>query len=202
RSRFGARLEPFSRVEVQLHVGRGELATVTGAELLQSFEAVRSDYQRVAAAHIAVETMLRLFVEHDPSPQAYEALLRFLEALEARRPVGASPATDPLVLAFGLKILWVAGLVPHLEGCVSCGAAGPLVAFSAPRGGATCAACREGTRPLSPAARSGMLELLGRPLAEAHRVGLRRATAREVLRTIEGIHAHHGGFQLRTLARA
>ena len=36
KSRFGARLEPLSHVELQLHQGSGELQTVTGVELLRS----------------------------------------------------------------------------------------------------------------------------------------------------------------------
>src|SRR3981081_1414788 len=34
RSRFGGRLEPFFRLRIELHEGRGELLTVTGAETL------------------------------------------------------------------------------------------------------------------------------------------------------------------------
>src|SRR2546430_11413135 len=37
-SRFGARLEPLSHVELGLHRGRGELQTVTAAQLVRSEE--------------------------------------------------------------------------------------------------------------------------------------------------------------------
>ena len=36
RSRFGGRLEPFFHVRMELHEGRGELLTVTGAQILSS----------------------------------------------------------------------------------------------------------------------------------------------------------------------
>ena len=39
KSRFGARLEPLSHVELQLHQGSGELQTVTGVSLLSSHHA-------------------------------------------------------------------------------------------------------------------------------------------------------------------
>ena len=42
KSRFGARLEPLSHVEVMLHQGAGELQTVTGAQLKRSHHAVRA----------------------------------------------------------------------------------------------------------------------------------------------------------------
>src|SRR5256714_3930242 len=39
KSRFGARLEPMSHVEVLLHQGSGELQTITGVDLLRSHRA-------------------------------------------------------------------------------------------------------------------------------------------------------------------
>ena len=46
KSRFGARLEPLSHVEVMLHQGAGELQTVTGAQLKRSHHEVREDGYR------------------------------------------------------------------------------------------------------------------------------------------------------------
>ena len=43
KSRFGARLEPLSHVELMLHDGAGELHTITGVELLRSHHTIRED---------------------------------------------------------------------------------------------------------------------------------------------------------------
>ena len=43
KSRFGARLEPLSHVELVLHQGSGELHTVTGVDLVRSHHAARED---------------------------------------------------------------------------------------------------------------------------------------------------------------
>ena len=110
-SRFGARLEPFSHVELVLHEGRGELHTVTAAHLVRSHDASRVDGYRMAAGSIGLEAVSRLFLEGDESPQAFHALARFLDLLddvEAELP--AKPALDPLVLSFQLKLLWLSGL--------------------------------------------------------------------------------------------
>src|SRR3954468_368877 len=40
KSRFGARLEPLTQVALVLHEGRGELHTVSGAEIVESHHAV------------------------------------------------------------------------------------------------------------------------------------------------------------------
>ncbi|TMM15794.1 MAG: DNA repair protein RecO, partial [Actinobacteria bacterium] len=47
-SRFGARLEPLSHVELMLHQGSGELQTVTGVHLVRPHSAVREDFYRLS----------------------------------------------------------------------------------------------------------------------------------------------------------
>jgi DNA repair protein RecO (recombination protein O) len=203
RSRFGGRLEPFSRVDLQLHEGRGELATVTGVDLLRSHQSLATDTYLVAVGSIGLEAMLRLFVEHDASPRAYHALARFLELLDGGAPPTArasEPALDPLVLGFQLKLLWLAGYLPHLGSCAECGAEDPLVAFSAAQGGGVCRHCSAGAIPLSASGFLGVRGLLERPLAGAHEVDLEQKGARETLRVIEALYEYHGGFRLRTLA--
>ena len=115
KSRFGARLEPFSHVELMLHEGRGELCTVRGADLLRSHERGRIDGYRMAVGHIGLEAMLRLFVEQDANPHAFNALTRFLDLLDDVEAVlPAQPALEPLVLSFQLKLLWLSGYLPHV----------------------------------------------------------------------------------------
>src|ERR671924_175560 len=43
RSRFGGRLEPFFRLRLVLHEGRGDLLTVTGAETVSAHARLRDD---------------------------------------------------------------------------------------------------------------------------------------------------------------
>src|SRR4051812_18288274 len=82
KSRFGARLEPFSHVELVLPRGRGELSTVTGASLVRSHDRIRTDGQRLRAGSIGLEAMLRLFPEEEQNDRAWLALTRFLDALD------------------------------------------------------------------------------------------------------------------------
>src|ERR671911_2582267 len=42
RSRFGGRLEPFFRLDLLLHEGRGELMTVSGATTVDGYPRLRS----------------------------------------------------------------------------------------------------------------------------------------------------------------
>src|SRR3954469_17249322 len=121
RSRFGARLEPFTQVALVLHEGRGELHTVSAADTIETHRAVREDPYRLAVGLVALESVSRLFAEGDPAPRAYLALVRFLQALAAPDArARAIPAREPLLLALQLKLHWVAGFVPELAACTAC----------------------------------------------------------------------------------
>src|ERR671910_608283 len=55
KSRFGARLEPFSHVELMLHQGSGELHTVTGVSLVDAHRPTREDPYRLSRAVSSAE---------------------------------------------------------------------------------------------------------------------------------------------------
>ena len=57
-SRFGARLEPYSFVDVQLYTGKS-LDGISQAELVRSFADVRADWVRSACAQTMVEAVGR-----------------------------------------------------------------------------------------------------------------------------------------------
>jgi DNA repair protein RecO (recombination protein O) len=200
-SRFGARLEPFSHVEVVLHEGRGELHTVTSAHLVRSHDASRVDAYRLAVGSIGLEAVSRLFLEGDESPRAFHALARFLELVDgAGATLPAQPALDPLVLSFQLKLLWLSGYLPHLASCASCGEEASLVGFSPRAGGGVCTACEAGAIPISPEGFEAIRGLLERPLADAQGAPLTEAGRRDALRLVESSYEYHGGFRMRTLA--
>jgi DNA repair protein RecO (recombination protein O) len=200
KSRFGARLEPLSHVELMLHQGGGELHTVTGVDLVHSHRAAREDGRRLGVGLIGLEAMLRLFPEQEANPRAFTALTRFLDALDETEVGDGVPARDPLALSFQLKLLWLSGYLPHLTSCAECGSETSLAGFSPRAGGAVCAACANGALALSPEGIAGIESLLGRPLAEAGAVKLPRRAAGEALGVVTATYEYHGGFRLRTLA--
>ncbi|HWG57370.1 MAG TPA: DNA repair protein RecO [Gaiellaceae bacterium] len=201
KSRFGARLEPFSHVELMLHQGSGELGTVTGVSLIRSHHAVREEPYRLAVGTIGAEAMLRLFPEQEAHERAFIALTRFLDSLDAapsRAP--ARPALDPLALSFQLKLLWLSGYLPHLGSCVECGGEDELVGYLPAAGGAVCRACGTGALALSPEGLRGIRALVGSPLAEAGAAGLTDRGARDALAVVTASYEHQGGFRLRSLS--
>jgi len=200
-SRFGARLEPFSHGEVVLHQGSGELHTVTGVSLVDSHHAAREDPYRLSVGLVGVEAMLKLFVEEERNERAFEALARFLSAVDVI-PAGTRgrAANDPLALAFQLKLLWLSGYHPHLEACVECSAPEELVGYLPRAGGAVCAACAPPeTVHLSPEGFRGIHALIWSPLADVHGLGLGERALRDTLLVVVAAYEFHGGFRLRTL---
>src|SRR6266496_909181 len=96
KSRFGARLEPLSHVELMLHQGSGELQTVTGVELVNSHHAAREHSYRLGVGLVGAEAMLRLYTEQETNPRAFQALTRFLDLLDELTPRESRPSLDPL----------------------------------------------------------------------------------------------------------
>jgi DNA repair protein RecO (recombination protein O) len=200
KSRFGARLEPLSHVELLLHHGSGELGTVTGVDLVRSHRAAREHPYRLGVALVGAEAMLRLFTEQEGNERAFTALTRFLDLADELETPAARPALDPLALAFQLKLLWLSGYLPHLASCAECGAEPPLVGYLPKAGGAVCRACSSDSLPVSQAGFAAIDGLLRRPLAEARAVAVGDRGARETLAVVTASYEYHGGFRLRTLS--
>lgn len=153
-SKFGARLEPMSLVDVQLHEGRS-LDTVTQAESLFAFGAdLALDYPRWTTAQVLCETAERLTPEErEPAAQQFQLLVSGLGALVARE-----HAPGLVLDAYLVRSLAVAGWAASFDACARCGQPGPHRAFSLAGGGALCASCRV---PGSATPRSETLALLG-----------------------------------------
>jgi DNA repair protein RecO (recombination protein O) len=169
RSRFGGRLEPFFRLHIELHEGRGELLTVTGAQTVDGHARLRADAHALDAAARACDAVGRLFETSEPHPGVFHLLCRQLALLD--QPAGAGAGAPPdgaraAALAFRLKLLLAAGLAPQLGACANCGEQEHVAAFSGAAGGVVCAACEAGSFPLGDEAQRFMTGALGRSLSE------------------------------------
>src|ERR1051326_7826766 len=74
RSKFGARLEPFTHVDLLLYKGR-ELDIVTQAEIITSFRAIRDDYTRFAAGEMILEGADRATDDRERNTRMFMLLL-------------------------------------------------------------------------------------------------------------------------------
>ena len=118
KSRFGARLEPFTHVDLMLHTGRS-LDIITQAEVIRPYgQPLAGDYPRYTAGVAMLETAERFTpVEKEP------ALRQLLLLIGGLRALGDAEHAPGLVLdAFLLRSLAVAGYAPALQECARCGA--------------------------------------------------------------------------------
>jgi DNA repair protein RecO (recombination protein O) len=197
RSRFGGRLEPFFRLQLDLHEGRGELLTVTGAQTVEAYPRLRSDARALDAAARACDAVGRLFETGEPHPNVFNLLCRRLSLLDTGAGA-ASRRTD--ALAFRLKLMLAAGLAPQLGACAGCGEREHLVGFSGAAGGVVCGACEASSFPLEPDAYRFMTEALGQPLADVPSAP--EQALGQVERAISETLEHHAHVRLMPAAAA
>ena len=138
KSKFGASVEPFSHVDLQLYAGR-ELDIVTQAEILSPYGAtLAADYAGWTAASAIVETTERLTAEErEPSLRLYLLLVGALRSLAA-----AEHDSRLILDAFLLRAMAASGYEPSLDECARCSTVGPHAAFAVASGGVVCNACR------------------------------------------------------------
>jgi DNA repair protein RecO (recombination protein O) len=121
KSRFGARLEPFTHVDLLLYTGRS-LDVITQAETVRPYgEPLAADYPRYTSGTAMLETAERF------TPVEKEPLIRqFLLLIGGLRALGEAEHDPRLVLdAYLLRTLAVAGYAPALDECAVCGSTDP-----------------------------------------------------------------------------
>ena len=161
KSRFGARLEPFTHVDLLMYTGRS-LDVITQADTVRPYgKPFSSDYPRYTTGTAMLETAEKLTpVEKEP------AMRQFLLLVGGLRALGEGAHEPRLILdAYLLRSLAVAGYAPALDECAVCGTrvAGPTgpqgtgpdeqqdavtstalraFAFAISAGGLVCRSCR------------------------------------------------------------
>lgn len=193
RSRFGARLEPFFHIAVMLHEGRGELYTVTGVDTVNSHARLRDSASALDSAARACDAVGRLFETDDPHPEVFALLGNELSLLDQGV---AGPAN---ALAFRLKLLLAAGILPQLGSCAGCGEREHLTGFSAAAGGVVCSSCESSSFSLGEEAYAFLVGAVGRALGDPPPASERALQQAE--RAIRETAEHHAQVRLRPVAQ-
>src|ERR1044072_3307516 len=121
KSRFGGRLEPFFRLDLILHEGRGELLTVTNVATVDGYPRLRASGPALGAGARACDAVLRLLDSTEANSAAYNLLCRYLTLLDD--PAAQRAAAIETALSFRLKLALAAGFSPELASCARCGEA-------------------------------------------------------------------------------
>ena len=109
-SKFGARLEPMSHVQLLLAHGRTDLDIVSQAESIETLAPMVADLDHMTNGIAMLEAVDQLALERDPAPHLYRMLVGALRTV-ARR---SGPVVVP---AFYWKLLAAEGITPLLDEC-------------------------------------------------------------------------------------
>ena len=138
KSKFGARLEPASTIDIQLHTGK-TFDIITEAVSKENFgDELSADYQKWTITSAILEASERFTSnEGEPVLQQFLLLTGALKAL-------AHESHDPSLIldAYLLRSLSVAGYAPSMTICSRCEAPGPHKYFSLVGGGSVCINCK------------------------------------------------------------
>jgi DNA repair protein RecO (recombination protein O) len=137
----------------------------------------------------------RLFETPEGHPEVFRLLTNELALLSSDK-AHARPANG---LAFRLKLLLAAGIVPQLGSCAACGEPEHLDGFSAAAGGVVCSSCEAASFPLAEESYRFLVGALGSSLAEAPEASER--ALRQAERAITETAEHHAQVRLRPLLR-
>ncbi len=136
-SRFGARLEPFSVVEIMCSQGRS-LDNVSDVRLLASNAGCRETLEHAAACDLVAEFLEKATQEVPLGSRAFAMTVAAFAEIEQM----CEEDTPALAIAHVLKATAMMGLRPAIHECALCGS--PLAFaqnFSIEEGGARCDSC-------------------------------------------------------------
>lgn len=159
KSRFGARLESFTNLELVIHNGKSGLDTIIQADIRDSYPGLVQSLERINYGYAMLELVDKLTPDRQPEPKIYQMLAAALGCLDA------TPADSRLILiAFDLKLLTITGFLPNLAACVVCNTkTKPVERFSPEQGGMLCGGCLPGDETAFPV-EAGVLNLVSRLL--------------------------------------
>lgn len=130
--------EPFTLLEIVFYEKvRSELHLFSEANVLKSFEKIRSNLEALATAYYVTELVDQVTEPHDPHEAIFELLNFVYQWL---------PSLPPSSVArfFEIRLLSEVGLLPHVTTCLGCGEGRPKKAFFSVRQGAIfCTLCRK-----------------------------------------------------------
>ncbi len=199
RSRFGSSLEPITHIEMLFYGKEGRpLATITQTDIIERFDAVKRDFDRLAYGGYFVELCDRFVQEGEESSGTFSFVLESLRLLG-----DWTGDLELLATGFGLRFLALAGFAPLLDSCARCGSArlhGKL-GFSAEDGGVLCANCaRHDATELSAYHLRLMRNLSHIPLKRMEKARVEKKVLRETFDLVNHYGSWRGNVRLKSPA--
>jgi DNA repair protein RecO (recombination protein O) len=199
RTRFGGNLQLFTEGRlVYFERPNKTLHKVNEFAVIQSYQGLREDLDRLVLGSTAVEAVAAGVEEEEASPEIYRLLAEGLEILEE------SPRPGVVMQGFLLHLLRLLGYFPELSACVRCRhspSPGDDGYLSPSQGGLVCPECRArvvDAMPTSPAALGFLRGASSSTLRVIDRITILPQDLQEVSTTLQAFLRHILGRSLRS----
>lgn len=139
KSRFSAISQPFTHGEFVIYRSSAQaMGTINSGELINSHQRLREELVLSAYAAYLAELTSRLVEEGVPVPHIFAQLAAAFEAMEEGKDAAV------ITQVYEMDMLAVAGFMPQLHACVSCGREdGDFHLLSGQLGGTICDRCSD-----------------------------------------------------------
>ncbi|MHB8481412.1 MAG: DNA repair protein RecO [Nitrospiria bacterium] len=136
KNKYGSSLEPFTHGRLVIYDKNPQVMyRLFQSDIIESFQKVRSDYDKIIYTSNFCLLVDSLSAEGDPSPSVFNLFLKLLDYLKS------FTVTLHVVHLFKVKLIGYAGYEMCLDRCVKCREPRPQVSFSPILGGIVCSSC-------------------------------------------------------------
>lgn len=144
KSRFGAALEPMSCIHM-IYFGKqnAEIFRLNQCDIIQSFQAIREDFQKIYTAVYFNELVDAMVPEGERGSEIFHFLLDTLNAVKDQA------EAETLCRLFEMRIMALSGYAPRLDQCAVCRKTPQTqwMGFSFQRSSVICQDCTRQVRP-------------------------------------------------------
>jgi DNA repair protein RecO (recombination protein O) len=144
KSHFYGALEPANYISlIFYHKENRDLQLISQADIIESYDGMKSDLEKLSLAFIACEIILRSQYDNEPNPNLFNLAIAFFRKLnEGKRNI------ENYLFWFQLKFLKNSGIKPNFSECIKCKKniqEFDQLVFSIPQGGCICEDCNYAT---------------------------------------------------------
>ena len=189
--------QPFAYGMFQVYEGRSAY-TITGADILNYFEELRTDLVRICYGQYFCEVANYFTRENLPATAMMQLLYQSLRALtKDSLPPGLVRSV------YELRMIALNGEAPQAYACVNCGAEGKTNYFSARAGGLLCPDCRRldpRGRELSETVLYAMRFILSAPLSKLYTFVLSEEAQEELAEVMKEYYGRYVDAEFQSLS--
>lgn len=195
-SKLAGAIEPLTLSHLEYYgKDNADFFHLRSANILQKFEPIRQNYDKLQHALVVAELLDRLLEPGETQLEIFQLSLAVLEKLELVKQPG------DLLILFKIRLLGALGYEPNFANCADCGnvfARGGAV-YKQGQGMLLCSNCSTFGMHLSTGAVKHMLAAHSLPLERAFQLSTVNTTQAEMSRFLDDFLSQVSGFRLKSL---